>query len=202
MAKFRQKNFGIIGSALTGAAIGTSLAGLANKLKMPVRFRGKDLSDGHLMTAGAIVGAALGTLAGLIVEGSNFISRKTTVDSRLLNKVVDDLKKTGFTEGIDFTRDPKKANAMKTRVCLVISKNSGDFRVLINTANDPKLKSLVDGTIKNIPNLSAVTEKTGDKFNEITITTISDSSADVGLVAGLAEKFIRNKFPVYLIEVG
>ena len=205
MIKFRQKDFSIVKHIVSGAGIGASIGGTLGKakVKIPFKFNNKTvvLKDRSLFTAGAIIGAALGTISGAIVEGSRIISKKN-VDNRLMEKVVEDLKKTGFKEGYDFTRDPKKANELKTKVCIVVSKNSGDLRVLINTVSDPKLFGLVEKTVKNIPNTSAITKKVSDKFNDITITTISDSSADVGLVAGLAEKFIRSKYPVYLIEVG
>lgn len=205
MIKFRQKDFSIFSKMVGGATLGAAIASTANKFgaKIPFKFKGKKttLEAGSLIGAGAIVGAALGALAGTIVEGSKLVSKRTA-DRRLMSMVVDDLKKTGFKEGQDFTRDPKRANELKTKVCLVITRNSGDLRLLINTVSDPKLRDLVDKTTRNIPNLSAMTRKVSDKFNEITITTISDSSADVGLVAGVAEKFIRAKHPVYLIEVG
>ena len=200
MIKFKQKDFSFLGKVTNGAVIGAGIGGTVakfrNKLKIPKKF-----GELEIMAGGALVGAALGAAAGLFVEGEKLISRRN-VDKRLLEKVVEDLKKTGFKESTDFTRDPKKANEMKTKVCLVVSKHSGDLRVLINTANDSKLAQLTNRVTKNIPNVSAVTKKASDKFNELTITTISDSSADVGLVAGLAESFIRSKYPVYLIEVG
>lgn len=205
MIKFRQKDFSFLGKVTTGTAIGTSIGTLASKLgaKIPIKFKGKytEVSGGALVGAGALLGAALGALSGAITEGSNFLSRRNA-DRRLMPMIIDDLKKTGFREGYDFTRDPKKANELRTKVCLVVTRNSGDLRILINTISDPKLRDLVERTMKNIPNTSAITRKASDKFNEITITTISDSSADVGLVAGLAEKFIRANYPVYLIEVG
>ena len=205
MIKFRQKDFSLLSHITTGAGLGASISGTLSKagLVVPIKFRGKstELKKGSLVAAGTIIGAALGTLSGAIVEGSRLISNRNA-DKRLMNKVVDDLKKAGFKEGYDFTRDPKKANELRTKVCLVVSKHSGDLRILINSVSDPKLSDLVDKTVKNIPNLSAITKKASDKFNDITITTISDSSADVGLVAGLAERFIRSKYPVYLIEVG
>lgn len=206
MVKFRQKEFGILGKTIAGASIGASIGGLANKLtsnSRSIKFKGKDYNLGAVLVGGGtIVGAALGALCGVISSADDFISKKVTTDNRLMKHVVGDLKKTGFKEGIDFTRDPKTANSLRTAVCFVITKNSGELRVLINTANDSKLRELTEKTVKNIPNLSAVTKKASDRFNEITITTISDSSADVGLIAGLAEKFIRAKYPVYLIEVG
>ena len=56
--------------------------------------------------------------------------------------------------------------------------------------------------MKRLPNTSATTEKVSDKFNDILITSISDSSADVGLIVGVIEKFIHSGYPVYLVEVG
>ena len=202
MIKFRQKDFSFLEHIIRGAALGTAIGGAAGKLPIKFKVKGKDISGNTLAAGGAILGAALGALSGAIVEGSRLISRKTTVDNRLMSKVVEDLEKTGFQEGRDFTRDPKKANDWRTKVCIVVSRNSGDLRVLINTVADAKLQALVDRIIKNLPNTSAVTKKASDRYNDITITTISDSSADVGLIAGLAEKFIRSKYPVYLIEVG
>jgi hypothetical protein len=55
---------------------------------------------------------------------------------------------------------------------------------------------------KNIPNTATVNTKLSDKYNDISISTVSDSSANLGLITGIAEYFIRNKYPVYLVEVG
>lgn len=202
MIKFRQKDFSFLGHVTGGLALGTAAGGTLGKLiKTPLKFRGKDITGQDIAIGGAIIGAALGAISGTISEVNRLVSKRN-VDNRLMGRIVDDLKKSGFKEGIDFTRDPKKANELKTKVCLVVSRNSGDLRVLINTVADPQLKSLVDSTTRNIPNMSAITKRATDKFNDITITTISDSSADVGLIAGLAERFIRSKYPVYLVEVG
>ena len=112
------------------------------------------------------------------------------------------LKKDGLVEGKDFTRDPKIANNLKTKVCLAITRNSGDLRLLINTVSDQKLKTITDEVTKRIPNVSAITKNISDKFNEISVTCISDSTTDAGLLAGIAEKFIHSGYPVYLVEVG
>ena len=64
------------------------------------------------------------------------------------------------------------------------------------------MKQIESFTVNHLELLPGIYVSRKDKFNEITITTISDSSADVGLIAGLAEKFIRANCPVYLIEVG
>lgn len=202
MIKFRQKDFSFLSKLTHGAGLGASVGLVAAKFrnKFP-KGKIKDLGEFGIIAGSTLVGAALGAIAGMFEEGEKLISKKK-IDDRLMKRVVEDLKKTGFREGTDFTLDPKKASEMKTKVCIVITKNSGELKVLINTQADSKLESITSRLTKNIPNTSAITKKVSDKFNDITITTISDSSADVGLIAGIAESFIRNKYPVYLIEVG
>ena len=203
MIKFRQKNFSFLGKVTHGAGLGAAVGLVAAKFrnKMPRGSKVSKLGEFGIVAGSTLVGAALGAIAGMFEFGEKLISKKN-VDNRLMKRVVEDLKKTGFHEGTDFTLDPKKANEMKTKVCIVITKNSGDLKILINTQSDSKLESITSKLTKNIPNISAITKKVTDKFNDITITTISDSSADVGLIAGIAESFIRSKYPVYLIEVG
>lgn len=154
-----------------------------------------------LAAAGAIIGAALGALVGSIDELSKKISR-TSVNKRLLPEVISNLKKDNLREGIDYTRDPNIADRLKLKVCIAISKYSGNLRILINTKSDSKLKEITNYIIKHIPNTGVETKTANNKFNEITISTISDSSADATLVSGIAEQFIHQGFPVYLVEVG
>lgn len=213
MIKFRQKQYGILGDVIKGASIGagTGLAAstlLGNTVVKPalVKFGMKKPGEFDIgvagIGAGTVIGAGLGLLAGLIKETSGFVNRKTTVDQRLMQTVIDNLKKSGLREGRDFTRDPKTASEIKTKVCIVITKVSNDLKLLVNTVADTKLKTVTDRLVKNLPNTSKVTKNMSDKFNDITISTISDSSADAGLITGIAENFIHNGYPVYLVEVG
>lgn len=207
MIEFRQKNFGILSDITTGAALG----GSAGSIGALFRRKGNGSEAGKqeawrdalkISIAGTIIGAALGALVGGIKEISTQVNRKNTVDRRLMSKVVEYLKKDGLKEGIDFTKDPKTATSLKTKVCVVISKVSGELRISVNLVSDPKLKTVSDEIIKRLPNIAASTEKMSDKFNDITITSISDASADAGLVVGVVEKFIHSGYPVYLVEVG
>lgn len=232
MIKFRRKDFSILSDTIRGATIGGSLGVMASPLaglkKLNPIFRKledkyvikepKFDKDGKLEAkqsnnykfakriviplAGAVIGAALGALAGSIKELDQYVSRKTTVDKRMMDKIVEDLEKTGFKEGEHFTRDPKTADRIKSPVSIAITKNSGDLRLLVNTVADKKLKDLTSQILKTLPNSSAVTQEERNRYNEISITTISDGSADIGLIAGICEKFIRHKYPVYLVEVG
>ena len=209
MIEFRQKDFSLLSSVTTGASLGASagtvLAGINGISRF---FRKKSALDlSALESAGVVlVGAGLGALVGAICSGVDSITKKSnirsTVNNRLMNKVVDALKSAGLKEGSDFTRDSKESSRLKTKICISISKVDGELRILVNQVSDPKLKELTKDLVKNLPNYSAVTERQSDRFNDIIITTISDSSADAGLVTGIAERFIHSGYPVYLIEVG
>lgn len=208
MVKFRQKNFSILSSAIKGATIGTTIGSLAAGLSnfIPVFRKGGEESENKLnrlaiVGTGTVIGAGLGTLAGLISEGDKFISRKN-VDARLMETVRENLLKSGLKEGVHFTRDPKTATDIRTKVCIVITKYSGELRLLINTVADSKLKNLVSDITKNLPNTSVINKSASDKYNEITLSSISDSSANAGLITGIAERFIHTGYPVYLVEVG
>lgn len=203
MIQFRQKDFNLKTDILKGATIGGTLGGIATKIP---GFRGKFEkglgTDLMMVGGGTIIGAGLGLLVGLTDKLIDKVNRNSTVDVRLMKTVVDNLRRANFREGIDFTRDPKVANDLKVKVCILITKVSNNLQLLVNTISDPKLKSVTDDMVKHIPNNSVVTKQVSDRFNDITISTISDSSADAGLVTGIAEYFIRHKYPVYLVEVG
>lgn len=209
MIEFRQKKFSllssIVGGAGTGAALGTTLGKLSPRFRKKMANAARTRQENGTTVAlavGAIVGAALGALSYTLKEINIAVNRKMTVNNRLMKTVVENLLKDGFKEGKDFTRDPKEADQLKTKVCIVMSKVSNDLRVLINTVSDSKLKRTTDEVISRMPNVSVVNTKMTDKYNDITISTISDSSADASLVTGIAEHFIHSKYPVYLVEVG
>lgn len=229
MIVFRQKDFSILSSTITGAGVGASVGSLGTiifkrkpKSKDEFYYYDKDKNGQgtvrkfdqdkfkaannkhNLQVVGGsmLIGAALGAIVGTIKEISKRINRNKTVDARLMEKIRMGLKASGLKEGIDYTRDPKQATQMKTRVCIVISKYSGELKLLINVVKDKKLEQLTENIVKNIPNTSNVVTRTGDKYNDIIISTISDNSADPGLICGMVEKFVHNKYPVYLVEVG
>lgn len=215
MIKFRAKEFSshIISDTITGAKIGA--AGGAAISSIVPRFRKKggkivydDTQKGNnsfnslkVVGLGLIVGASLGFLAGAAKDINEWNNRKTTIDNRLMKDILSLLKKSGSRENIDFTRDPKIANDLKTKVCIVISKHSDDLKILINTINDPKLKTLTDKITKSVPNGSIKNNTTSDRYNEITISTLS-SSADADLIVEIMKMFISAKYSVYVVEVG
>ena len=210
MIEFRQKKFSLLSSVVggagaggaLGATVGSLLPGFKKKVADRFEVEGKHGGTAVLMAGGALIGAALGALSYTLREINIKINRKTTVNDRLMKTVVENLLKDGFKEGKDFTRDPKIADQLKTKVCIVMSRVSNDLRILINTVSDSKLKRTTDEVISRMPNSSVVNTKLTDKYNDITISTISDSSADASLVTGVVEHFIHSRYPVYLVEVG
>lgn len=153
------------------------------------------------MGASILVGAALGGIYGLIKDTSNAINNHQ-VDERLSTRIIYNLKNLGFKEGTQFTRDPKTADLLKTKICVIISRINGDLKIIINYLNDPKFKEDTQKIIKNLPPSAVAVEKMGDRFNDITITSVSDKTQDPALVSGILEQFIRRGYPVYIVEVG
>lgn len=214
MIKFRQKKFSLFSSMLSGAGKGVGYGaglgtmGAAMRLGFRKKENGKrDIHDwGPEALTNTLIGAGLGAFVGAICGAVDWTEKKinqhATVNVRLMKDVVDLLKNAGLKEGQHFTRSSKESNRLKTKVCIAISRSDGDIKVVINQFSDNKLKELNKDLIKNIPNTSAVTERQFDRNNEIIITSISDSSTDAGLVAGIAERYIHSGYPVYLVEVG
>ena len=212
--QFRQKKFGYVDSMISGAVGGASIGGAVGGIvKNDVLAKYLGLVPGHqgygwgqraaaATITGAIVGASLGILAEGIKGIAGKINKSKTLDNRLMKLVVENLTKLGYKEGIDFTRDPKEASDGRLKVCISIARVNGDLKILVNAIKDPKLRDVSNALISKIPKSSRVRQDMKDKFNEISITSISDASSDLGLVVGIAESFIKNGYPVYLVEVG
>lgn len=211
MVKFREKSYSIIGDTISGAKIGGAIGALgapiAGRLsKNGTKFTNTSNNDVSLIHkslamigGGIVVGASLGFLVGAVKSIGLSLNRENTVDARLLDTVERKLRK--FKLNKDFTRDPKIANELKTKVCLVISRHSDDLRILINTINDPKLKGVTDEVSKSIPRGSIKTGTSSNKYNEITLSTLS-SGKDASVIAEIAKAYIQRGYPVYLVEVG
>ena len=158
--------------------------------------------DQRLIFAAAttVLGAALGAIVGIVRTANDKISQRHT-NQRLLKQVLPRLKSKGFVEGEDFTMDPKKANEIPTKVCIVLSSASGELQTIINSKDDPKLKKTVDKVVKKSPGRTQVTTQ-NNRFNEITITTEKRTAANVNQVVSIIESFVESGYPVYIVEVG
>ena len=148
--------------------------------------------------ATTILGAALGAIVGAIRTAKD-ATRVT--NRRLLKQVLPRLKSKGLVEGKDFTMDPKKANEIPTKVCIVLSSASGELQTIINSKDDPRLKKVVDGVVKKSPGRAQVSTQ-NNRFNEITITTEKRTAANVNQVVSIIESFVESGYPVYIVEVG
>lgn len=210
MVKFREKDYSVLSDTISGAKIGGAIGAVGTpilgRLKKGGKFSNKNSNDPDfikkslMVTGGGILlGAALGMLVGTAKAIGTKINRATTVDDRLLDDVVGKLGNNKLNK--DFTRDPKIANELKTKVCLVVSKYSDDLRILINTVSDPKLKAITDAIVKEVPRGSIKTNTTSNKYNEITLSTLS-SGKDASVIAEIAKAYIQKGYPVYLVEVG
>ena len=200
MIKFREKIFTnqIINDVAKGAANGFAVGGLL----IPKVGKGKYKVAAKLLATSTLIGAGLGLVYGLSKEFDTWLNRKTTVDDRILGKSVQALLKKGLKQDKDFTMNPKMADSLKVKVCILVSKYSEDLRLNLNVVNDSKLKSTASKILRNIPGGLVKTENiANNKYNEITVSTLS-SASDPDIVAEVAREFIAAGYPVYLVEVG
>lgn len=218
MIKFREKDFSnyIVDDTLKGAALGatagTLYSGISNKFPKFIpgsdklnktNKDGKPESNGLIMTGiGTLVGAALGALVGTVREIDKRVSRANTGSSRLMNSVLDKLRERGYKENLDFTRDSSKSMEKKMKISVVFNNANSDFRILVNTINDPTLKSITNKLLQPIKHNGQVqTNYAVNKYNEINITTMKDNATNSMIVTNMVEGFIKEGYPVYIAEV-
>ena len=195
---FSERRYGDISAnllkgSIIGSTIGSGIAAYADKNRTP---RSKALI--------ALVGTALGGLAGALWGTAKAMDTKVSQmgsGHKLIDEVIKNLKRAGYKRDSEWTTDPKKANLMKTKVCVVFSRSADELGLLINMASEPELKKISEEATKNLPWGSKATEKISDRFNEIQITSLP-SKTDAVYIFGKIEKFIQAGYPVYLIEVG
>lgn len=150
------------------------------------------------VAATTVLGAALGAIVGAIRTAKD-AARST--NNRLLKQVLPRLKSMGLVEGKDYTMDPKKANEIPTKVCIVLSSASGELQTVINSKDDRQLKQVVDKIVRMSPGRTQVSTQ-NNRFNEITITTAKNTAANVNQVISIIKSFVENGYPVYIVEVG
>ena len=209
MIKFRQKDFSILSSTIGGAGIGGSLGSAITIFRPRKEKENESEIDKKkaekkynltLKLGGMLVGAALGALYGTVKEISKRVNRNKTVDARLMEKVLQGLKASNFKEGVDFTRDPKQASTFK--VCIVLTRDGANLRLLVNVIKDPKLKQTTDKVIRSLTGKPQVRNNTAsNKYNEISISTISNTPSNIKTVTELASGFIKAGYPTYIVEV-
>ena len=224
MIKFKQKDFSnyivsdAVKGATIGAAVGSVIGGGAAPEKLPVvKFlpgakkynnlrHGKKDTEGKIkqqlaiMGTSVILGAALGALLGTVKEIDKHVSQGNA-DDRLMGSVIKELEKKGYKEGKEFTRDPKQATTFK--VCIVLTRDGANLRLLVNVVKDPKLKQTTDKVIRSLTGKPQVRNNTAsNKYNEISISTISNTPSNIKTVTELASGFIKAGYPTYIVEVG
>lgn len=213
MVTFKERYFGVASDTLKGATVGFTLGGLIGRFGLDdsasktVKIKSREITidKAHIGAfGGALVGAALGFFASAIRTAANAMNRRATVNNRLMPEVVKLLEKMGHKEGMSFTRDPGRADLMKSKVSIVVYKYSDDLRVVVNTVNDDKLAKISKEVSNQVAKSksSVYREEVSGKFKNIKITAMSDASEDAGYIAWIASTYINNGYPVYLVEVG
>ena len=196
----KEKTYGrVVSDAVRGASLGL-MAGTGALQLSGINRTGSIRAKAMIPLIGAALGAVAGSLWGIVKTADQVISQHGT-GHKLIEEVLKNLKRAGYKRDTDWTTDPKRATIMKTKVCVVISRSADELGVLINMANDPKLKSVSAEITKNLPVDAQETEKFSDRFNDLQISSYP-SSKDAVFVFSIIESFIKRGFPVYLLEVG
>lgn len=212
--KAEQKGFSFgtdfLDNSFKGASIGGALGSIASPFFVtaknaanPTNYEwAKGAAKGAV--SGIIVGAALGTLFGIIKNEAISRNRNNTINDRYLPKVTEMLLNRGFLEDKDFTRDPKTADDLKTRICIMVSRYSTDTRISINCSADFKTQQLIDKMINDL-GLSrrvSIKKQGSDRFANIEMLKRTKIDEDVNLIKSISEYLMKRHIPIYLVEVG
>lgn len=212
--KSEQKGFSFgtdfVDNSFKGASIGGALGSIASpffvtakNVANPTKYEwAKGAAKGAV--SGIIVGAALGTLFGIIKNKTILRNRDNTINNRYLPKVTEMLLKCGFIEDRDFTRDPKTADDLRTRICIMVSRYSTDTRISINCSADFKTQQLIDKMINDL-GLSrkvSIKKQGSDRFSNIEMLKRTKIDEDVNLIKSISEYLMKKHIPIYLVEVG
>ena len=197
----REKTYGAISNSAAKGALAGSTVGAGLALQFMKRSQlGSPRAKAMVPLVGAALGGLAGSLWGVVKTLDTKISQSLT-GHKLIEEVIKNLKRAGYREGQQWTLDPKKATLMKSKVCVVLSQSADNTGILINMANDQKLKEISVEITNSLPTGFRETEKISDRFNEIQISSFPDKT-DATYIFTVLEKFIKRGFPVYLIEVG
>jgi len=177
-------------------------SGKDRKEEQETTYKTSALQNMAFVGTSTIIGAALGALVGAVKDINKKISQ-SDADNRLMKGVISDLSNAGYVEDLDYTRDPKRANIMKCTVCIVVTKNGADFNMLVNTIKNPKLQRLTDRILKGLSGKYQIrSNNASNKYNDINISTISNANQNRRTIVEIATGFLKEGYPVYLVEVG
>lgn len=155
---------------------------------------------------GALVGASIAAGYYLIKASynktSNYASKlKGDFKGRMIEKVAEALVAMGYKSGVDFTTDPAQADYLKTKVCIIVSSTKDEVGISINSINEPKLEPVSRAIIKNLPSGTKFYKRESGSNNELTLAMTGSNNGDPTYIASIVERFIRKKYPVFLIEI-
>lgn len=212
MIKFREarySNFNIsdllsesVANAGAGATLGAAVGGLSSAL-----LGGDKSRTLSWTTKGALWGAQLLVGYNLLDKllNSSFLSSLTQKGIKNsnynINTITRVLKMKGFAPDRDFTTNPKVADRLKTKVCIVIRSDVDLLSIIISSANDDIAKKALDEIMRGVPDRYKKTVDRTEKGNKVSLTAMSSNMGDVSYVANIAAQFMNRRIPVYLVEV-
>lgn len=154
---------------------------------------------------GAIIGAAIAAgyyiIKYLYNKADQSISSSRINSNYSLSEVDRYLRSKGYSNEKDYALDPDTADYIRTKVSIVVDKNSDNLCLTINSVNDPKLEKVTKSIIKELPTESRFYSKQSDKNNELILHVTSSNGGDSVYVGEIVEKFIQKKYPVFLVEI-
>lgn len=159
-------------------------------------------NPGKAAIAGAAIGASIAAGYYLIKAAYNKVDQKLTgFRGKMIDRVVDYLITMGYKRDTDFTTNPAQADYLKTKVCIVVSSTKDVVNITVNSINDPKLEPVARQIIKNLPSGSQFYQRESDKSNELTLAVTHSNNGDHVYIASIVERFIKKKYPVFIIEI-
>lgn len=196
---FSSKGNDLISNTFTGGGLGAAVGATLSKF-LPNKF-----NSACAIGAGTLVGAALGLVYTVVKDISTEYNRASTTDDRLMRNLITSLKNRGLVEGKDFTRDPKRATELRTKASIVISRESGDLKLIINSVSDNRLYRVLNDIVNTVKSKSRgcikSTENLSDRYNDIVVTTI-ENPTNIKLITEIVEGLVKEGYPVYILEVG
>lgn len=206
-----------LNGAFIGTAVGTILGGGGQELvKRGIKFvpggggfgerlASQDRTGKALMILGTsmLIGAGLGALIGAVQDAGTHWHNKNIGDQRVTKDLLKELSNLGLEEDRDFTRSPKTANLMRTKVCIMLKGDATEFNIVINSREDKNLKNTIFNITSRFRNgYQKTVNQANNNYNEITLTTIKDKRNNVKAVADIISKLVSEGYKVYLVEAG
>jgi hypothetical protein len=217
MIKFREVRYSLLPDLLKSAAVGSTAgaltggisANVSNTLGKTKNLNVQDKKDlsFNWKLKGSVIGAGLAMAYTLLEKLTNSSTGRILLDKKVrnsnynINMISKVLKMKGFTPDKDFTTNPKIADRLKTKVCIVLRSDSDLLSIIISSVGDDMTKKAMDEIVRGIPDKYKSTVDRTEKGQTISLTAMSSNGGDISYVANVMSQFMNRRIPVYLVEV-